>query len=80
MTHAIIRHCPDSAALLDFADDVVLALLGEDVFVEMADGDPGEFTVLVDGESVVAGHEGRLPTVEEVVAAVTEAGTLPLAV
>lgn len=80
MTQAIIRHCPDSPAVLALTEDAVLALLGQDVLVEVMDGESGEFTIVVDGEDVVASREGALPSVEDVVAAVNAAGALFLAV
>ena len=80
MTQATIRCCPDSPTIQDFAEDVVVSLLGRDVQVEVVDGTRGEFSVLVEGEAVVLNRGGPLPAVEDVVDAVSEAGAAYLGV
>ena len=80
MTQATIRCCPDSPTILDFTEDVVVSLLGRDIQVEVVDGTQGEFSVLVDGEAVVVNRGGRLPDIEDVVEAVSEAGAAYLGV
>jgi hypothetical protein len=80
MTHAIIHHCPNSPEILDFTEEVIVALLGRDVWVEVADGESGEFSVEVDGERVITLHDHRLPSVDSVLDAVADAGSLAMAV
>lgn len=80
MTQATIVRCPHTPAILDYVEEVMAALLGQDVRVEVLDGQDGEFAVLVDGQLIFTRKSQDFPSTDQVSAAVVEAGLMDLAV
>jgi hypothetical protein len=71
MNHVIIVRCPMCPTIGAHARGIAAAV-GDELgpYPEVADGDLGEFTVVVDGHEVYRKTGDELPTAEVVVAAV----------
>jgi len=72
MNKVVIRRCPVCGEIGARAREVQAALQGvPGLSVEVADGQKGEFTVLVDGQEATRKRDA-LPSVDEVATAVKE--------
>ncbi|HXD87750.1 MAG TPA: hypothetical protein VN641_14740 [Urbifossiella sp.] len=74
MSAVIIRRCPVCPAIDSHANTISLALLaGFGLRAQIEDGNKDEFSILVDGVTVLTRTDTALPCVEEVEAAVQAA-------
>ncbi|HEY2908855.1 MAG TPA: hypothetical protein VGI99_01340 [Gemmataceae bacterium] len=77
MPTVVIRRCPVCAAVESHANTISLALLaGFGLRAQIEDGNKDEFSILVDGVTVLSRTDTALPCVEEVEAAVQAARPL----
>lgn len=69
----VIKRCPTCPNVLSHTDQIISALERDlDVEAWVEDGEPGEFSVFVDGTRVIQREGDPLPEVEEVEAAVED--------